>query len=489
MKQPCWVVLLALWAVCPDVFGQRKLPSQEKDPRRLGWVPAAVASWDFEENSDDSVQGICGQLIGGARLEKGWLHLEKEGAYLKTEPLPFPLSEKTLVAQVSLADLNQRGGGLVTVESLNGITFDSIVFGEDRSRVWCNGSEHGVRFRGAEGEPENAAPGQPIWMAITYRKNGEICLFKNGSLYRPPIHTETPLQRFQKKKSEILVGKRHEGGGHPYLRCQVDFVEIYDQALTEEQISVLYRRSAKPSGSGVVPSPGELPSRVLSISHEPFSDELRRRAEAGESRAQVDLGYAYFFGKGVPRDYEQAVLWYEKSAAQNNANAQNNLGGCYVNGNGVPADPVKGVALYRAAAEQGFAAAQENLALSYCRGQGIGKNVDEAFAWHLKAARQGWQPSFLRVAIHYKKGAGVPINLAEGQRWHSLAERTAQEWEQGSLATDWKKDEERLRTARPFPSGKSTNSSVTRRRVLPVPAAGTGTRPSGQSPEGNAKPE
>jgi len=487
MNQSVWVVMLVAWATSSLVLGQRKLPSQEKDGGGFGAVPSPVARWDFEQNGDDSIHGIHGQLIGGARVETGLLLLETEGAYLKTEPLPFSLVEKTLVAEVCLANLDQRGGGLVTVESLNGITFDSMVFGEDRPRVWCNGSEHGIRFRGAEGEPETATPDQPIWMAMAYRKNGEICLFKNGTYYRPPIRTETPVQKFKKKKSEILMGKRHEGGGNPYLRCRIDFVEIYDRALTEEQISVLYRRRVKESGSGFVQASGDFPSRLLLIPHEPFSDELLRRAESGESQAQVDLGYAYYFGKGVPQNYEQAVLWYEKSAAQKNANAQNNLGGCYLSGKGIPADPAKGVALYRSAAEQGFAVAQENLALSYCRGQGIEKNTTEAFAWHLKAARQGWQPSFARVANHYEKGIGVQTDVAEGRRWHSLAERTVKEWEQSSLANDWKKDSEKmLMTARTIQPGNPTNLPVARRRILPVPARVPAVH---SSPVGNSNPE
>ena len=46
----------------------------------------------------------------------------------------------------------------------------------------------------------------------------------------------------------------------------------------------------------------------------------------------------YLSGQSVTQDYEQAVDWFRKSAAQGNANAQSNLGVMYQNGWGVEKD-------------------------------------------------------------------------------------------------------------------------------------------------------
>ena len=43
--------------------------------------------------------------------------------------------------------------------------------------------------------------------------------------------------------------------------------------------------------------------------------EWRPLAEQGDARAQYYLGLLYENGDGVPRDYEKAREWYEKSAA------------------------------------------------------------------------------------------------------------------------------------------------------------------------------
>jgi TPR repeat protein len=46
----------------------------------------------------------------------------------------------------------------------------------------------------------------------------------------------------------------------------------------------------------------------------------------------LPLGIAYTFGKGVLKDYKQAVYWYQKVADQGDAEAQSILGVMYANG-------------------------------------------------------------------------------------------------------------------------------------------------------------
>jgi hypothetical protein len=64
--------------------------------------------------------------------------------------------------------------------------------------------------------------------------------------------------------------------------------------------------------------------------------DLIEQAKAGDPKAQYKLGYDYYNGKGVAKDYAQAAVWWEKSADQGFASAQNNLGVLYNSGKGVP---------------------------------------------------------------------------------------------------------------------------------------------------------
>lgn len=418
----CFVVLGA------ESFGQRPLPAQEGRTSSGVSLPEPVVRWDFRSGPKDLIRGLPGNLVGNAKIEDGQLQLDGNGAYFKSAPLPGKLSEKTMVAQVFLDDLSQRAGGVLTVQSLNGVTFDSIVFAEDKPRVWNNGSEHGIRFKGVEGQEESGTPDTPIWLGMVYQKDGSIGLYKNGVLYRSVFNPGTPLQHFPKKKAEVLIGKRHEGGGNPYLKGRIGFAEIYNQALDEGQMKALYQKSRKsevpPASASEAGVAEDLPRKLLFFLHEPYSEELVRKAERGEAQAQTDLGYAYYFGKGVGPNSELAASWYAKAAAQGNANALNNLGSCYESGQGVGQDKEKAVSLYRRAAEAGFAPAQDNYAVQLCRGTGVEKNVEEAFRWHLQAGRQGWKPAFARIACHYLQGSGVQPNAEKARLWQGLHEAT-----------------------------------------------------------------
>jgi TPR repeat protein len=65
---------------------------------------------------------------------------------------------------------------------------------------------------------------------------------------------------------------------------------------------------------------------------------LRPLADEGNAVAQLNLGFMYNLGRGVPEDLAAAVSWYRKAAEQGNASAQNNLGTMYDTGQGVPLD-------------------------------------------------------------------------------------------------------------------------------------------------------
>jgi energy-coupling factor transporter ATP-binding protein EcfA2 len=53
--------------------------------------------------------------------------------------------------------------------------------------------------------------------------------------------------------------------------------------------------------------------------------EARWKAEQGNAKAQNDLGVMYEQGRGIARDYQQAVQWYRKAAEQGHQGAQDAL--------------------------------------------------------------------------------------------------------------------------------------------------------------------
>jgi len=149
--------------------------------------------------------------------------------------------------------------------------------------------------------------------------------------------------------------------------------------------------------------------------------EIKARAEAGNAKAQCDLGVAYENGVGVLEDQQEAAKWFRKAAEQGNAKAQNNLGGMFHTGRGVSQDNKEAVKWFRMAAEQGDMRAEFNLGLMYSKEEGVTRDYDEAAKWYHKAAEQGYAAAQHNLGIAYVNGIGVPKDIDQAVKWFRKA--------------------------------------------------------------------
>jgi len=101
------------------------------------------------------------------------------------------------------------------------------------------------------------------------------------------------------------------------------------------------------------------------------------------------LAVSYVLGKGVEKDYVEAVKWMRQAAEQGHGDAQLNLGNAYAEGYGVEVDHTEAVRWFQKAADQGLAAAQFNLGNAYAKGHGVEVDNDQAVRLYQKAAEQG----------------------------------------------------------------------------------------------------
>jgi TPR repeat protein len=85
---------------------------------------------------------------------------------------------------------------------------------------------------------------------------------------------------------------------------------------------------------------------------------LDAAAKAGDPEAQVNLGYLYARGQGVPPDQKEARNLWRQSAELGHFNAMYNLGISYLQGHGAAIDEAEGTRWMRRAAENGQATAQ-----------------------------------------------------------------------------------------------------------------------------------
>ena len=120
----------------------------------------------------------------------------------------------------------------------------------------------------------------------------------------------------------------------------------------------------------------------------------RKAADEGYADAQINLGFMYYYGRGVTQYYSAAADWFRKAADQGYAPAQKalrmaeaeagdpvaqlNLGFDYYYGRGVTQDYAIAVSWYRKAADQGYANAQTSLGIMYVKGSGVKQNYTTA---------------------------------------------------------------------------------------------------------------
>ncbi len=197
--------------------------------------PAALVRWDFAGEAAPP-----GELKGGAALMGGALQLPKEGAFFQSAPIAQDIREKTLEAWVSLATLEQGGGAVISLETEDGAVFDALTFGERQRAKWAAGSENFRRTRDLEAPPESSAPGTWLHVAIVYRADDSIALFRNGQPYGQ-AYTPGPLQPFAAGKAHIVLGLRHKGGGRPWLTGAIKQAALYERALSNDEIAASFR--------------------------------------------------------------------------------------------------------------------------------------------------------------------------------------------------------------------------------------------------------
>ena len=228
--------------------------SQQDASRGASWsaqAPSPMARWTFQTDARDSIGHLNGTLEGGASIANGRLHLNGKGAFVRTEPLPRELKEKTLEAWVALRTLAQSGGGVMAVESKDGGVFDAIVFGEREPQKWIAGSSFLNRTRDLAAPAENASSNQLVHLAIVYNTDSSIAFYRNGTPYGEaykPSGENATLQTYPGNGARVLFGLRHTGAGNGFLEGEIEEAQLYDRALSAEEIAA----SARAHGAHVI---------------------------------------------------------------------------------------------------------------------------------------------------------------------------------------------------------------------------------------------
>lgn len=185
--------------------------------------------------------------------------------------------------------------------------------------------------------------------------------------------------------------------------------------------------------------------------------EIMNAAEKGDAEAQFYLGERYYFGRGLPQDYEKAATWFLRSAEQGYSEAQWYIGKLYYRGEGVLKDlrqarswfercvdleqaecysslgemywyghtvPVnfeKAKHLFNSATKKGDGWAFWALGQMHVNGDGVPKSNKKALEYFTRGAQRGALLSIMALANAYKEGLIVEKNDIKALQWFRIA--------------------------------------------------------------------
>lgn len=173
--------------------------------------------------------------------------------------------------------------------------------------------------------------------------------------------------------------------------------------------------------------PKPLPDFIIAFVTELMESEIRK----GNDQAMNSLGAMHYDGsRGFPQSFDKAVHYYTMAARQGNSYAQENLGYCYYYGRIGEPDYEKAFQFFALGAFKGQLISLYKIGDMYFHGYYVEQNLEEAFSIYQRC-REGFKehtekrisgPVYLRLAQMCLAGQGTEQDPALALRYFHKAE-------------------------------------------------------------------
>lgn len=134
--------------------------------------------------------------------------------------------------------------------------------------------------------------------------------------------------------------------------------------------------------------------------------EMSALADKGYRSAQTKMGWIYERGMGVPQDYQKALQWYEKAAANGAKNAPAHIGNMYEKGYGVKQDYAKAAEYYKRSIELDGSLGYARMGYLHETGKGVQFDRVKAVEYYEKAIAKGSVHAMTLIGLLYQQGQG-----------------------------------------------------------------------------------
>lgn len=144
-------------------------------------------------------------------------------------------------------------------------------------------------------------------------------------------------------------------------------------------------------------------------------------AASGDAEGQFCLGYCYYYGYGIARDYAKAYENFLLSARQGNARGEAWVGRCLYDGTGVVQDREASYQWYSAAARKGDPVGENGVGSCYKHGYGVECDYEQMIYWYRLSADAGYDNGQVNLGACYQEGLGVERNSSRAVELYELS--------------------------------------------------------------------
>lgn len=247
------------------------------------------------------------------------------------------------------------------------------------------------------------------------------------------------VEHFKKEMPTLLINEMHDKWSDEDVRHAIQIAskpasKHAQKALSESLLGLMDEKKAQAGARAWIekyavwldegelkPSPEQVFSQALQLQQQDDMagayKSLKASAEEGYAKAQLYMGYWYYNGIYVVKDYKKAFEWFVKAAELGDADAQCNVSQMYSFGQGVEKSPEEAFSWIQKALEQDCTDAYCVMGEYYLEGVGTPKDYKKALEYFNKAIEKQDYEGMYHIGFMYIKGEGVQKSLSKGFEW------------------------------------------------------------------------
>lgn len=237
---------ILLWAT-ENTINEENVITIEMIPTSTCAPPNLVGHWSFEYGFEaDDLTGLWGPLnVNPEDTECGALNVTPGDLFFSSEYSGPDITEKTLMAWVTIRDLDVQSGSPLALNNSGGSVFDAIVYGELEPHRFMSGSDNHKRTQVWDPGHEELETDIPVCIAITYEDEGgltRVTGYRNGQAIG--TYVKGAIRTWQAGDAKVQFGPRHWTLGDIDMRILE--ARMYNRALEPSELSAIQPLSLLP---------------------------------------------------------------------------------------------------------------------------------------------------------------------------------------------------------------------------------------------------